>query len=209
MEKYIITIARGFGSGGKTIAQLLSKTLDIKYYDKELIRLASENSGINEALFNLVDETHKKMLFKKYDNKAVYSPDSEEFLSKDNLFNFQAEIIRRLAERPESCIIVGRCAHYLLKDREDTVRAFIYAEPAHCIQRIMERYGLDAREAEKLLLKTDRERAQYHKYFTGTEWNDARNYDICLNTSIMSDEECVRLIIDYLKIRLHAGSEIS
>lgn len=201
MEKHIITIARGFGSGGKTIAQLLSKTLDIKYYDKELIRLASEDSGINEALFNLVDETHKKNLFKKYDNKAIYSPDRDEFLSKDNLFNFQAEIIRRLAEREESCIIVGRCAHYLLKDRKDVTRVFIHAELDHCIQRIMERYGLDDKEAERLILKTDKERAQYHKYFTDTEWNDARNYDICLNTSIMSDEECVKLIIEYLKIR--------
>ena len=178
MEKHIITIARGFGSGGKTIAQLLSKTLDIKYYDKELIRLASEDSGINEALFNLVDETHKKNLFKKYDNKAIYSPDRDEFLSKDNLFNFQAEIIRRLAEREESCIIVGRCAHYLLKDRKDVTRVFIHAELDHCIQRIMERYGLDDKEAERLILKTDKERAQYHKYFTDTEWNDARNYDI-------------------------------
>lgn len=201
MEKHIITIARGFGSGGKTIAQMLSRTLNIKYYDKELIRLASEDSGINEALFNLVDETHKKNLFKRYNKDEIYSPDSEEFLSKENLFNFQAEIIRRLAERDESCIIVGRCAHYLLKDRSDVVRVFIHAEMEHCIGRIMERYGLDEKEAERLILKTDKERAQYHKYFTNTEWNDARNYDICLNTSIMSDEECVRLIIEYLKIR--------
>ena len=126
---------------------------------------------------------------------------SHNFLSKDNLFNFQAEIIRRLAEREESCIIVGRCAHYLLKDRKDVTRVFIHAELDHCIQRIMERYGLDDKEAERLILKTDKERAQYHKYFTDTEWNDARNYDICLNTSIMSDEECVKLIIEYLKIR--------
>ena len=201
MEKHIITIARGFGSGGKTIAQMLSRTLNIKYYDKELIRLASEDSGINEALFNLVDETHKKNLFKRYNKDEIYSPDSEEFLSKENLYNFQAEIIRRLGETDESCIIVGRCAHYLLKDRSDVVRVFIHAEMEHCIGRIMERYGLDEKEAERLILKTDKERAQYHKYFTNTEWNDARNYDICLNTSIMSDEECVRLIIEYLKIR--------
>ena len=201
MEKHIITIARGFGSGGKTIAQMLSRTLNIKYYDKELIRLASEDSGINEALFNLVDETHKKNLFKRYNKDEIYSPDSEEFLQSSAAFNFQAEIIRRLAERDESCIIVGRCAHYLLKDRSDVVRVFIHAEREHCIGRIMERYGLDEKEAERLILKTDKERAQYHKYFTNTEWNDARNYDICLNTSIMSDEECVRLIIEYLKIR--------
>src|SRR5699024_8034475 len=146
--------------------------------DKELIRLASEDSGINEALFNLVDETHKKNLFKRYNKDEIYSPDSEEFLSKENLFNFQAEIIRRLAERDESCIIVGRCAEYLLKDRGDVVRVFIHAEMEHCIGRIMERYGLDEKEAERLILKTDKERAQYHKYFTNTEWKDARNYAI-------------------------------
>lgn len=201
MEKHIITIARGFGSGGKTIAQMLSKTLDIAYYDRELIRLASENSGINEALFNLVDETHKLNLFKKYDNQKILSPDSEDFLSKENLFNFQAEIIRGLADQDTSSIIVGRCAHYLLRDRDDVIRVFIHAEQDHCVKRIMERYGIDEKEATRLVAKTDKARAQYHKYFTKTEWNDARNYDLCLNTSIMSDEECVRMIIEYLKIR--------
>lgn len=200
-KKHIITIARGFGSGGKTIAQKLSKTLGIKYYDRELIRLASEDSGINEALFNLVDETYTVSLFKKYRSEEILPPSSEEFTSKENLFNFQAEIIRRLADREESCIIVGRCGDYILRERRDVVRVFIHAAHPHCVERVMARYGVDAQEAERLIAKTDKARAQYYKYYTGTEWIDARNYDLCLNTSTMSDDECIQIIMEYLKVR--------
>ena len=99
MESFIITIARGYGSGGKNIAMGLAKTLGIKYYDRELIRLASDQHGINEALFNLADETHSASPFaKKYTSSEIESPDSDSFLSQNNLFNMQAATRRRLTE---------------------------------------------------------------------------------------------------------------
>ena len=200
MEKYIITIARGYGSGGKTIAQMLSKKLGIRYYDRDLIRMVSEESGINEALFNLADETHKPNPFKKYAGSKILPPDDDGFVSNDNLFNLQAETIRRLAHNEEPCIIVGRCAHHILKDEPHVIRVFIHADMEHCIKNVMERNGVDADEARSLIIKTDKERAHYHKYFANMEWNDARNYDLCLNTSKLSFEQCVQTIIDFLKV---------
>ena len=121
-DKYIITIARSYGSGGKQVAIRLAKALNIKYYDRELIKEASERSGINEALFNLADETHKKKNpFKKYVSKKTLTPDSDDYLSRENLFNIQADYIKHLAEGNESCIIVGRCAHHILKDHPNVI----------------------------------------------------------------------------------------
>ena len=108
MDSFIITIARGYGSGGKQIAMRLAKTLGVKYYDRELIRMASEQHGINEALFNLADETHSANPFaKKYTSTEITPPSSDGFLSKNNLFNMQADIIKKLAASGESCIIEG------------------------------------------------------------------------------------------------------
>ena len=120
-ENIVITISRQYGSGGKTVGEMLSKKLGFHYYDRELMRLASEESGINETLFASVDETVKNNgLFKP--SKNIYegqliSPESDDFTSDDNLFNYQAMIIRKLAEQ-QSCIIVGRCADFILKDYE-------------------------------------------------------------------------------------------
>ena len=126
MSKFAITIARGFGSGGKTIGRLLAERLDVDYYDNDLIRLASEESGINIELFGKADERVKTNLFKRYNrsygNKLI-PPDSDEFVSNDNLFNYQAKIIRELAEK-QNCIIIGRCGDYILKDNPHVLRLF-------------------------------------------------------------------------------------
>ena len=200
MKSFVITIARGYGSGGKTVAKALAKQLGIKYYDRDLIRIASEDSGINEALFNLADETRRGNPFKKYNAQKAVSPDSNEFISRENLFNLQAKIIKELHEKGEPCRIVGRCAHHVLKDEKNVVKVFIHADMAHCIERVKEHDGLDDEEARRLIEKTDKARAQYHKYFTNREWNDARSYDLCLNTSLMSIEQCIKIILEYLKI---------
>ena len=126
----IITIARKMGSGGKTIGKMLSQELGYKYYDKELIKLASDESGINERFFELVDEKIKNPGF--FRRKGVYKgalldPDHPDFTSDGNLFNYQAEIIRQLADK-EPAIIVGRCADYILKDRDDVIKVFIYSD---------------------------------------------------------------------------------
>lgn len=203
MEKFIITIARGFGSGGRTIGKMLSKRLGVEFYDKDIIKLASEESGINEALFGQSDEKTKGGLGKRSVYKGeVISPDKKAFTSEENLFNYTAKVIKKLAEE-KSCIIVGRCADFVLKDRKDTVRVFVWADEENCVKNAAEVKGLvDRKEALKTIAATDKTRAEYYKAHTGKNWNDARNYDICLNSGDLGFEKCVEIIESYIKIKL-------
>lgn len=200
MSKCVITIARGFGSGGRTIGKLLAQRLDIDYYNDDLIKLASEESGINLELFGKADEHVKTNLFKRY--KKSYGewtipPDSDLFVSDDNLFNYQAKIIRDLADKSD-CVIIGRCADYILRERKDLTRIFVYADKEACMKRVTSLYGMLPAEAEKKIETLDKARANYYKYYTGNEWNDVNNFDLCLNTSAISFEKAVDIICDYL-----------
>ena len=138
-KNIVITIARQYGSGGRTIAQMLSERLGIHYYDKELLRLASEDSGINEDLFRNADEKIKNTKLFKIAHSVYHGelipPESEDFTSMENLFNYQAKIIKKLAEQDESCIIVGRCAEYVLKDYDNVLSVFIHAPKEYCLNR--------------------------------------------------------------------------
>lgn len=202
MKHTVITIARGYGSGGRTLGLLLAKELGINCYDRELIRLASESSGINEALFGKIDEKVKiSSLFrnftKKYSGK-VLPPESDGFTSNDNLFNIQAEIIKQLAAQ-ESCVIIGRCADYILKDYDQVVRLYFYAPEEECIKRVRELNSGSDQEIIKKIHNTDKYRSDYYHYYTGREWNDARNYDFCLNTASMSYEKLIEIVKSYIK----------
>lgn len=207
MERFVITIARGYGSGGRRVGEMLSKELGIKYYDGERINaLASEKSGISEELFNLADERVKNGMFsrpKQYDGTLI-TPDSRKFTSEDNLFSYQAQIIKELAAA-ESCVIVGRCADYVLRGTKNLFRIFIHADPETCIRNTMEVTGIATREeAEKRIKKTDREREIYYKARTGNDWEFVGNYDLILDTSNMDFRICMKIICGYVKIRMEA-----
>ena len=202
MENYIITIARGYGSGGKTIGKMLAEKLNISYYNRELLRMASDESGIHERLFGEADERVRPGLFK---SSGVYKgellpPESDDFVSDDNLFNYQAKVIKELAER-ESCVIVGRCADFVLAGRQNVIRLYVHAPFESCVKTVMEMYGMSRREAEKVITATDRHRSAYYKYYTGRQWNDAGNYDLCLNSAELGFEKCVEIVEAYLNIR--------
>lgn len=203
MKKIVITIARSYGSGGRTLGKLLAKDLGIPCYDRELIRMASDESGINEALFGEADEKKKGVtLFKKGTKPykgQVLPPESGDFVSDDNLFNLQAKIIKDLAEK-ESCIVIGRCADYVLKDREDVVRLYFYAPLADCLALGKGSFREPEKELLKKIHKIDKYRADYYKYYTGNDWNDTRNYDFCLNTSSMSYEKLIEVVKAYIQI---------
>ncbi len=204
MDKFIITIARGYGSGGRTIGQMLSKKLGIDFYDKDLIKLASEESGINEALFGQNDEKTKAGVFGKTGvyKGGVIPPDKKSFTSEENLFNYQAMVMKKLADE-KSCIIVGRCADFVLSGRTDVVRVFVYADEENCVRNVAEVKGItDRREALKKIAVIDKERAAYYKAHTGREWIDARNYDLCLNSGDLGFDKCVDIIVNYIKIKL-------
>lgn len=204
MENVVITIARQYGSGGRTIGEMLAKQLKVHYYDKELMKLASDESGINEALFANADEKVKSSrlfrIAKSAYNGELIPPESEDFTSTDNLFNYQAKIIRRLAKE-EPCVIIGRCADYVLKDYDNVLSVFIHAPQDFCMEQAAKKHSMSERELERYIQKTDKHRADYYKYHTGREWTDARNYDLCLDSSKLGFERCVEEIIAYMKVR--------
>jgi len=197
----IITISRGMGSGGRTIGKMLSEALGIKYYDKDLIKLASEDSGINEAFFGRVDEKLKTSFIKRGGvyKGGVIDPSSKEFTSDQNLFNFQAKIIKELADK-EPAVIVGRCADFILRDREDVIKLFIFCDLDTAVKNVIEAYGGSEKDAKKLIEKTDKERSEYYNHYTGRDWKNAMNYNICLDTSRLTYETCVDIIRGYIDI---------
>lgn len=203
MEHTVITIARSYGSGGKTLGIRLAEELGINCYDREIIRMASDESGINEALFGQADEKLRKMplfgIAKRASYGEVLPPDSDEFVSDDNLFNYQAKIIREVAEQ-ESCVIIGRCADYILKDCDYVRRLYFYAPRRDCIDRVMAQNGGTEREIEKKIDRIDKYRGDYYKYYTGKDWNDVRNYDFCLDTTSMNYDKLIEVVKAYLKI---------
>lgn len=204
MDNIVITIARQYGSGGRTIGEMLAQRLNIHYYDKELMKLASDDSGINEALFVNADEKIKGTRFfniaKNAYNGELIPPESDDFTSTDNLFNYQAKIIRQLSQE-ESCVIMGRCADYVLKECDNVLSVFIHAPREFCIEQAAKKHSMNEKELERFIAKTDKHRADYYKYHTGREWTDARNYDLCLDSSKLGFDRCVEEIIAYMNVR--------
>lgn len=208
MGKLIITIARQYGSGGKTVGEMLAKELGINCYDRELMRMASDQSGIAEGLFGKADEKLKNSpLFRITKNVykgQLFPPESDEFTSNDNLFNFQAKVIRELAEE-ESCVIIGRCGDYILREYDNVVRVFVHGSRDFCLARAKERLGFEHdKDVEKYIAKTDKYRADYYRYYTGSDWYDARNYDLCLDSSKLGFEKTVEEIKAYIRVRFPA-----
>lgn len=204
MENFIITIARGYGSGGRTIGMKLAQELGISYYDRELLRLASHESGINEALFAGADEKLKNTLLFKI-AKNVYTgedipADTDDVISNDRLFHYQAKVLKELAEK-ESFVVIGRCADFILRDYPRLLRVYVHAPFEDCVASEASRSSLTLPEIEKFIRATDKHRAEYYRYYTGREWNDARNYDLCLNSSAIGKERCVAVIRDYMKLK--------
>lgn len=194
MDNYVITIARQYGSGGRTVGEMLAKKLGIAYYDKDIIRMASEDSGIHETLFGRVDEysSAKPSLFAK---SSIYKgelipPQSKDFTSDENLFNYQAKIIRHLAET-ESCVIIGRCSNYILKDYPNVLSVFIHASWDFRMEKAAEKLSKSPKEIEKFMQKDDKRKFEFCRRFTGSEWTDATNYDLCLDSSKLGYEKCI------------------
>ena len=204
MENIVVTIARQYGSGGKTIGEMLAKDLGIPCYNVNLLKMASEESGINEQLFMQMDEKLRnspilRMTTDVYTGDVI-PPESSEFVSAKNLFNYQAMVMKRLAET-ESCVIIGRAADFVLKDYPNVISVFVHASEEFNLARAMERNSMTEAEMKKFIAKTDRYRADYYKHYTGREWTDARNYDLCLNSGKMGFEKCVQEIKGYMKVR--------
>lgn len=204
MSKFVITVARETGSGGHNITKKLSEVLGVPYYNRDLLRKASEVSGIHEGLFGAADERigFKEMISaaEKVYTGEVLSPDSDDYLSTRNLFSFQAKIIKELAEQ-ENCIILGRCGNYLLQDRRDVLRVFIHAPLEARRDRVAD-FSLAWSEKEVLrhIRTEDKRRAAYYRYYTGEEWRDAAGYDLCLDSEVLGEDGCVERILKVLPL---------
>lgn len=204
MDNIVITIARQYGSGGKTVGQMVAKELGIPFYSRDILRLASEDSGISEGLFGEADEKLKKNPLLRF-SKNVYDgdvipPGAGDFVSDKNLFNYQAKIIKKLAET-ESCVIVGRCADFVLNGYPNVMSVFVHADEQFCFDRAMERNSMSPREMKKFIAKVDKYRGDYYRYYTGRDWSDARNYDLCLDCGKLGFEKCKEEILAYRKVR--------
>ena len=199
---HVITIARGYGSGGKTMGKMLAEELGWSYYDRDLLRLASDESGISEELFARADESRAKTrLFRiardVFDGQVI-PPDRDDFISNENLFRYQAKIIRQLAAQ-ENCVIIGRCANYILRDLPNVVKVYVHAPEKIRIRTVMSTFGLTNEEAAKRIREVDKRRGAYYRYFTGHDWQYADDYDLCIDSSRMSWERCIQIIRAYLE----------
>lgn len=200
-KKFVITINRYCGSGGSTVGRKVAEKLGVNFYDKDLIDLASEESGISLSLFAQADERVKNSLFTRlsrniYDGDLI-SPDSPDFTSYQNLFNYQAKVIKDLAEK-ESCVVVGRCADFILKDLPNRVSVFLTADDHDCVQNEMQRLSITNKQAKDRIVKINAYRKAYYRHHTGLRWNSAKHYDLSLNTSRLSYDECAEIIVEYL-----------
>jgi cytidylate kinase len=198
-HKMVMNIGREFGSGGREIGKLAAEKLGIPYYDKELIVLAAEKSGLSpEYLASLDEQSVSSFLYSfsganlsmgmRLNSVNVLPP-------ADQLFLSQSEVIRDIAEKG-GAVIVGRCADYVLQEKCSHLNVFIQAPMRARVQRVMERHSLDRKAAEALIAKTDKNRANYYLHFTGEKWGDRKNFDLILSSSI-GIESTVNIIVDY------------
>lgn len=199
----IITISRQFGSGGREIAEKLSEKLGIKFYDKELISMAAKESGVHPEVFESVDEKATNSLLYSlsmgmYSFGNNFSP-LDGMPINDKLYLLQHKIIKQVADEGP-CVIVGRCADYVLRDRKDVVKVFIYADMDFRIKRAVETKDIKESKAEQVILKTDKSRANYYNFYSGKKWGLTESYDLCINRSSLTADQTVNVIDSYLKI---------
>lgn len=197
----ILTISRQFGSGGREIGQKVAKKLGIPFYDKELIEIAARESGIDKELFENEDIMESKGVhFFATVGYAFGSPLSNigELSLQDRMFIVQSQVIKDIAN-DGPCVIVGRCADYVLSENDNCVHAFLHADMEDRSKRAIESYEADPDDIENSIKKIDKRRCNYYDYYTDRKWGLATNYDLCLNTSRLGQKECVDILVELMK----------
>lgn len=203
-KKFIITIGRQLGSGGRSIANLLAQHYGITAYDRKVIEMAAKESGLSAEFFENADEKKWHGFFHTiFSNRVAANAlgSNENYLSNDALFKIQSDTIRDLAER-ESCIFVGRCADYILRNHPCHINLFFTGNLSDRISRIAHEKGITEAKAADLIEKTDRSRADYYNYYSGKTWGAAESYDLCINTSHLGYEQTTERLIAYIDSRI-------
>lgn len=202
--KNIITIGREFGSGGREIGEKLSQRLGIPFYDKKLISVASKLSGMSENVFYQNDESQSgsfiySLLMGTYsvgEGGLIYP----EMPISHKVFLAQFDAIKTIAEEGP-CVIVGRCADYVLKEYDNVLKIFITASLKSRKERAISSYGISTEKADDYVKKMDKKRGGYYKFYTGAKWGEAANFDLCINSSTLGIDNTVELLLDYVKYR--------
>ncbi|WP_312644279.1 cytidylate kinase-like family protein [Hydrogenoanaerobacterium sp.] len=205
----IITISRQFGSGGRVIGKMLAERLGIPFYDKELISLAAKESGFDEDVFENADEQATSSLLYSlslgmYSSAAGRADGLSGMTLNDRVYVFQSKVIREIASKG-SCVIVGRCADYILADNPDAIHVFIHSNLNSRVKRVIDRYNVPADRAEHIVLKTDKRRATYHDYYAGAKWGRAENYHLALNSDFIGFDNAVEIIASFTEYRARRG----
>lgn len=205
-DNYIINIGRQLGSGGKEIGEKLAARLGISFYDKELINLASKESGLCKELFEKADEKPSKTIlgglfgarFSLFTDSSVPYTN---YLSNDALFKIQSDVIRQQAAQ-KSCLFVGRCADYILRENPRCVNFFITATPEERISRLCTTEGIARQQAEELIAKMDKKRSEYYNYYSYKTWGAASAYHLCIDSSVLGIDETVSFLEAFARKKL-------
>ncbi len=199
MKKNIITVGRQFGSGGRTIAKNVAERLGIPYYDKEIVEKVALETGFSEEYIEQIGEHARGKSIWSY---AFSNPGVPGIMggmsASDFLWVIQRKVILDLAEKGP-CVIVGRCADQILKDREDVLRVFIHASDKFRAERIVRLYGESESKPEKRLGDKDAKRRAHYKHYTGEEWGNSLNYHLCLDSGVLGIEKCADYIVSVMK----------
>ena len=203
-KKIIITIGRQYGSGGRYVGKKLAEQLGIAFYDKELINLASKESGICGEFFEKADERNSGSLLKALAmgfsmNNAIFQ--SNDYLSNESLFQIQSDVIRKVAAE-QSCILVGRCADYILRDNPRCVNIFISSSREDRIARLCHLHSISEDAAEEKMNKADKRRAEYYNYYSYKTWGAAATYHLCIDSSVLGIDETVSYIEEFVRKKL-------
>ena len=202
MKDTIITISRQYGSGGRFIGERIAKKLNIGFYDKEFIDIVVQKTGISRETIESKDEkfTNDNIFFNAFNKKHFLSPfnNNMNYSILDKIFDIQSEIIKDIAGKG-SCVMIGRCASFILKDTHKCFNVFIHAPIKNRIERITNKYGIEIENAETQLKNTDLYRYNYCKYYTGEEWGNIVNYNLAIDSGYFSEEEICDIIIKSIK----------
>lgn len=200
MAHLIVNVGRQIGSGGREIARWIADEFHCEYYDRELLNLAAQESGFSKELFERNDE-HKGFLKTLFN---IHTPLTGEHnfyrspMSDESLFQFQADAIRKAADKG-NCVFLGRCADYILRDYKNTLNIFISADLRSRIEAVMKRNACSEEEAKKLIQKGESERASYYNYYTGKQWGHSESYDLCINISVLGEEDTKQLLTEFIR----------
>jgi len=204
-EKFVINIGRQLGSGGRQIGEKLAAQFGIGFYDKELINIASKESGLGKEFFEKADEKQSHSIIggllglRTNISNEVYV---NNYLSNETFFKIQSDVIRDLAEE-KSCVFVGRCADYILRDHPRSVNVFITADTKDREKRVARDKNITLEKAHDVIEKTDKKRAEYYNYFSNKVWGAAGSYHLCINSSVLGIDETVAYIHRFIELKLN------